>query len=100
MRLNWSRKALNNRLKIFRHIGQDNPDAAKRMDTLFVTAAKGLLLFPFKGKIGRVIATRELVVHPSYILVYAVDNDCVLIVDVLHAAQQYLPENFMPLAGS
>ncbi len=92
MRLKWSRKALNNRLEIFRHIGSDNPDAAKRMDTLFVSAAKGLLLFPFKGKIGRVVATRELVVHPTYTLIYAVDNDCVVIVDVLHAAQQYPPE--------
>ena len=91
MRLQWSRKALNNRLAIFRHIGRDNPDAAKRMDTTFVNAAKGLLVFPFKGKLGRVAGTRELLVHENYFLIYTVNGDTIRILAVLHAAQQYPP---------
>jgi toxin ParE1/3/4 len=33
--------------------------------------------------------TRELVVHPNYILIYLVGEDVVEIIRVLHAHQQY-----------
>ena len=92
MRLQWSRKALNNRLAICRYIGDDSPDAAKRMDTLFVEAARSLLIFPFKGKCGRVTGTRELIAHTNYILIYTIDGDIIRILSILHGARQYPQE--------
>ena len=52
-------------------------------------AVRGLLDFPRKGKIGRVNGTRELIVHPNYIVVYALEDDEIKILAILHAARQY-----------
>ncbi len=38
---------------------------------------------------GRVAGTREMVVHPNYIVVYRVNAGPVEIVSVVHARQQY-----------
>ena len=44
---------------------------------------------PYLYRLGRVVGTRELVVHPNYIVVYRVMIDRVEIVGVLHAAREY-----------
>lgn len=44
---------------------------------------------PYMAPVGRVPGTRELVVHPNYILVYQVTTSEVVILGVLHARQQY-----------
>jgi plasmid stabilization system protein ParE len=40
---------------------------------------------------GRVAGTREMVIRPNYIVVYAEDDRTVVILRVLHAAQQWPP---------
>ena len=35
--------------------------------------------------------TREIVVRPSYVMVYQVEADALVILRVLHAAQQWTP---------
>ncbi|HHI2105244.1 TPA: type II toxin-antitoxin system RelE/ParE family toxin [Escherichia coli] len=47
---------------------------------------------PYKGRSGRVEGTRELVVHPHFVLVYEVDSQWgkVYILRVLHTAQKWL----------
>ena len=40
---------------------------------------------------GRVADTREMVIRPNYIVVYAEDDRAVVILRVLHAAQQWPP---------
>ena len=40
---------------------------------------------------GRIIGTREAVVHPNYILVYRVGADTVEVVNVLHTRREYPP---------
>ncbi|XXQ68619.1 type II toxin-antitoxin system RelE/ParE family toxin [Neisseriaceae bacterium B1] len=45
---------------------------------------------PMLGRIGRVMkGTRELVVHPNYLIIYRVLPETVEIVGVLHARRQY-----------
>ena len=46
---------------------------------------------PYKGRNGRVEGTRELVIHPHFVLVYEVDSQWgkVYILRVLHTAQKW-----------
>ena len=92
MQVIWSLQARSQLDALVRYIARDDIDAALHMDDLICNAAEGLCQFPLKGKIGRVEGTRELVVHPNYILVYAIDGRTINIASVLHAAQQYPPE--------
>ncbi|HAV9932718.1 type II toxin-antitoxin system RelE/ParE family toxin [Escherichia coli] len=46
---------------------------------------------PYKGRNGRVEGTRELVIHPHFVLVYEVDSQWgkVYILRVLHTVQKW-----------
>ena len=92
MELVWSETAEENLDAIVSYIAHDNLQAALEMDDLLRSAAKGLTNFPKKGKPGRIPGTRELIAHPSYLLVYTLDDDSLHIVAVLHTSQQWPPE--------
>jgi plasmid stabilization system protein ParE len=87
----WTDPAEEDRERIIFFIAEDNPAAAVEMDILFVTAGDDLAWLPFKGRPGRVKNTRELLVHPHYILVYSHDEaaDVVYIKAVLHISRQW-----------
>lgn len=87
MRLVWQPSARQDRERIYRFIYADAPKSARQLDLKFRQAALGLIDYPQQGRSGRMTGTRELVVHPSYILVYRVKPDLVEILTVLHAAQ-------------
>ena len=92
MKVVWSEDAEESLDIIVSYIADDNLQAALEMDDLLRSAANGLASFPRKGKAGRIPGTRELVVHPSYLLVYILDDDIFHIVTVLHTSQQWPPE--------
>ncbi len=87
MRVFWALNAEQDRADIVDFIAQDNPRAAVRMDELFVEAAGRLSAQPLIGKPGHVPGTRELIVHESYRLVYAVEADTVWILALVHTAR-------------
>ena len=87
MKLEWTATARTDRVRIARTIAQDNRSAARKLDIKLATSADGLLDYPQRGRLGRLENTRELVVHPNYILVYEIDADTVRILTILHAAQ-------------
>ena len=92
MEVVWSEEAEENLDTIVSYIADDNLQAALEMDDLLRSAASGLARFPRKGKAGRIPGTRELAVHPSYLLVYILDDTVLHIVTVLHTSQQWPPE--------
>jgi toxin ParE1/3/4 len=86
--LKWKQQALNDRNHIMTHIAQDKPLAAFELDELIEARAEDLLLSPMLGKAGRMAGTRELVIHPSYVMVYTTNKAReVTILRVLKTAQ-------------
>lgn len=89
MQVIWSMRARRHLDEIITYIGNENSDAALHMDDLLCRAADGLRIFPRRGRRGRIKGTYELVPHPNYILIYAIHDEIIYIVDVLHASRQY-----------
>ena len=52
-------------------------------------AAADIANRPFIYRIGRVPETREMVVHPNYIVIYRILKDRIEIVGVMHARRRY-----------
>lgn len=61
------------------------------MQERFSRALERLPDHPLAYREGMVPGTRELVVHPSYVLIYRVGAGEIRIVSVLHTSQQYPP---------
>jgi addiction module RelE/StbE family toxin len=91
MRVEWREAALEDREVIMEFIGRDNPAAALQLDEDFEAKAAQACSKPTLYKPGRMKGTREIVVRPSYVMVYQVEADAVVILRVMHAARQWPP---------
>lgn len=85
----WKPAAIADRKNITAYIAQDNPRAAIEMGDLLMQKAAHLDLHPKLGRVGRVKGTRELVVHPNYILIYRIVGEVVEVLRVKHGAQKW-----------
>lgn len=83
----WAPEAEQDRADIMNHIVADSPSAAIRMDLLFGEAASRLADHPFMGKPGHIPGTRELIPHPSYRLVYTINQDTIWVLALVHTAR-------------
>jgi toxin ParE1/3/4 len=81
--------ALTDRDAIMDYIAQSNPAAAAELDLLFEAKAENARKRPTLYKPGRVKDTREIVVRPSYVMIYRHNNDLVEVLRVLHTARQW-----------
>ncbi len=90
--LEWRHAARADLLAIVDYIADDNPDAAQRLKDEIEDKAAKLPDHPRLYRLGRVGGTREMVVLPSYVVVYAQSEQTVVILRVLHAARQWPPE--------
>lgn len=84
----WKQIALVDRRRIIAHIANDKPLAAVEFGDLLMEKANQLDQHPNIGRVGRIQGTRELVVHPNYLLIYRVVGQIVEVLRVKHAAQQ------------
>ena len=89
--LEWREAARADLLAIVDYISDDNPDAAQRLKDEIEDKASKLPDRPKLYRPGRIAGTREMVVRPNYIVVYAENDRAVVILRVLHAAQQWPP---------
>ncbi len=87
--IRWNAKALDELDVIAGYIAQFNPIAAESLQYLIEASVLPLSEHPYLYRPGRVAGTRELVVHPNYIVVYRVLTDQVEVVGILHAAREY-----------
>jgi addiction module RelE/StbE family toxin len=93
LKVRWLMGAKQDRAEIINYIATDNPLAAFKMDELFSEAAQRLGEHPWLGQTGKIPGTRELIPHPSYRLVYEVDEatDVVWVMALVHTARQWPP---------
>lgn len=89
MRVIWSPQSMEDRKQVYAFISEYDSEAADAMDTLFETQAQRLLVYPELGRVGRVVGTRELVVHKHYVLVYVQRTNFIGIAALLHTSRQY-----------
>ncbi|MFK3751765.1 type II toxin-antitoxin system RelE/ParE family toxin [Escherichia coli] len=74
MEIFWTMLASQDRKRIREYIAEQNLVAAIELDERIGYSASSLAGLPYKGRNGRVEGTRELVIHPHFVLVYEVDS--------------------------
>lgn len=88
-RLEWKKQANNDLVKIVVHIAEDNQVAADQLADLILGKTEQLREHPELYRAGRKRGTREMVVHPHYIVIYRVQKETVEILRVKHTAQRW-----------
>lgn len=87
--LEWNAFGVADLMAIVDYISDDNPDAALALMEEIQGKVAQLPMHPKRCRSGRVQGTRELVVRPNYIVIYAETPSVVTILRVLHAAQMW-----------
>jgi addiction module RelE/StbE family toxin len=93
MVVKWTRTALSNLAAIVAYIEENNAVHARAFAREIQVKTNSLVRFPGIGRPGRVIGTREMVIHRNYIIPYRVRGDVVEILRVLHVARRW-PRQF------
>ena len=88
MLVEWRPLARAQLSEILEYISDRNIVAASELYKNIEAAISALPQHPYLYRFGRVPGTREIVVHPNYLVVYRV-TDRIEILTVLHARQQY-----------
>jgi len=91
MKILWTQLASQDRQKIREFIAENDLRAAVDLDERISVMVNSLIEQPYKARSGRVSGTRELVIHPHFILVYRPENKMgsIEIIRVLHTAQKW-----------
>jgi len=90
MNVEWLPVAENDREDQIAYIRERNPMAAINMGDAIQAAVRTLSEHPKIGKIGRVKTTREFVVaRTPYILIYRLEARVIVVLRLLHGAQQW-----------
>lgn len=94
MKVAWTPKAVYDVAFIISTIALDNKTAALKLQTRIMTVVENKIAsVPHIGRQGRVVGTREFVVHSSYIIVYRISQHQIEILTVRHTARLW-PEGF------
>lgn len=74
---------------VYAHIADHNPSAAASLRARIYDRVAQLPASPLAHRTGRLPGTREMVLHPNYILVYALTDSDITILRVLHSARNW-----------
>ncbi|WP_242170313.1 MULTISPECIES: type II toxin-antitoxin system RelE/ParE family toxin [unclassified Pseudomonas] len=88
MRVEWRPEARAELRAILEYIVERNVAAARDLNEAIEAATTALPQHPYLYRLGRVLGTREIVVHPNYLVIYRI-TDWIEILTVLHARQEY-----------
>jgi toxin ParE1/3/4 len=93
MAVKWTKTALANLAAVVEYIERDNAGRAKSFAQEIRAKTNSLEEFPGMGRPGRVIGTRELIVHENYIVPYRVRGGVVEVLRVHQVAKRW-PKHF------
>jgi addiction module RelE/StbE family toxin len=88
MRIEWSSEAQEELWSIIDYIDDRNPQAVRRLHREIEAVVLSLPLNPLMHRLGRVDNTREIVVHPNYLIVYRIIEH-IEVLSVIHAKREY-----------
>jgi len=88
VRVDWRPEARTQLWQTLNYIADRNAVAASQLNAAIEAATSTLPLHPYFYRFGKVAGTREIVVHPNYVVVYRV-TDRIEILNLLHARQAY-----------
>jgi toxin ParE1/3/4 len=72
------------------YVALENPAAARRVQEEIESQIEVLTRYPDRGRPGRIVGTRELVINrTSYIAAYRVTGGTVIILRVLHGSRMW-----------
>lgn len=92
MKVEWLPEAERNRDHQLNYLAERNPRAALHLGDAIEAAVGRLGAHPRIGRPGRVKGTRELAVTGTpYVIIYRVEPAAVVILRVLHGAQEWPP---------
>ena len=89
LQLFWSAESQEDLLTLIEYVAARNLPAARSLKEAIGQAVVHLADHPYLFRAGRVLGTREMVVHPNYIIVYQVSDSVIEVLRVLHARRQY-----------
>jgi addiction module RelE/StbE family toxin len=87
--LRWEADALRQFQDTIAYIAAHDLPAAESLAQDIAGRLELVLQFPDMGRKGRIAGSRELVVHPNYIVIYAVRETSVDVIRFLHSRQLY-----------
>jgi len=74
---------------VYAYIADRNPVAAANLRSRIYERVAQLPTNPLAHRVGRLPGTREMVLHPSYVLIYGVTERDITILRVLHSARNW-----------
>jgi addiction module RelE/StbE family toxin len=91
MRIRWTQPAASDLTSICDYIDEHNSSAtARRVAQSIYRSVSSLEKFPYRGRKGRQMDTRELVIsNLPYIVIYRVNENVVEVLRILHGAQDW-----------
>lgn len=85
----YTRAALQDLQRIYKHVRAENPAAAERVRLAILKTVEMLENFPYLGKRGRKRSTREKTIPKlPYLIVYRVDADEIVLLRIYHGARK------------
>jgi plasmid stabilization system protein ParE len=97
LRSEWLPEAERNRESQLDYIERASPQAAIELGDRIEAAINRLEEFPDSGRAGRVAGSREQVILGTpFIIIYRIEPEAVVILRLLHGAQQYPPADADP----
>lgn len=88
--IRWTQPAVDDLDHIEAYIAHDDPVKAASFILMLIETIETILPeYPGAGKAGRILGTRELVIHENYLVPYRVIGNTLEILRVLHVARQW-----------
>lgn len=90
MKIRWTAAAADDLQQIAEYLNESNPHLAESTVERLYAAAQSLTVHPYRGRVGRLRDTRELLTVPlPYVIVYKTGSDAIRIIRILHGARDW-----------